>query len=227
MTEQITFGGQVNEQIVQTPVYSAKYKDVDYSREFTLGNQKKNKKIYVEHFKIKAINCCMTLRIRGIESIMKQKNVMSVFLNLGSNFADITDADFNYTEMEIIKQQLTDETINTDIIKHYYTESMQQFYQIFGSQDIIGNPLSFIANVGKGTDTFYNEPLEGLVDRNYSRATVGFFNSIMGILSNTTLALANSGTGMFGSIYLCVRNLFGAKLTHAQLDRPLTVSGGV
>jgi len=44
---------------------------------------------------------------------------------LGSNFADITDADFNYTEMEIIKQQLTDETINSDIVKHYYTESMQ------------------------------------------------------------------------------------------------------
>lgn len=98
---------------------------MDYSREFSLSNQKKAKKTYVEHFKIKAINCCMTLRIRGIESILKQKNIMSVFLNLGSNFADITDADFNYTEMEIIKQQLTDETINSDIVKHYYTESMQ------------------------------------------------------------------------------------------------------
>jgi len=41
---------------------------------------------------------------------------------------------------------------------------VNQFYQVLGSQDIIGNPSGFMANVNKGTETFYNEPLEGLVE---------------------------------------------------------------
>lgn len=104
---------------------------------------------------------------------------------------------------------------------------MQQFYQVLGSQDIIGNPSSFIANVSKGTESFYNEPLEGLVDRNYSRAAVGVVNSLKGIVTNTGVAVTNSYTGISGSVYLGLRNACGANLTHTELDRPLTLAGGV
>jgi hypothetical protein len=43
----------------------------------------------------------MTLRIRGIEAILQKTGPMSWFLNLSSNFADITDAEFNFTELEM------------------------------------------------------------------------------------------------------------------------------
>lgn len=93
---------KTSEAPAQEPICS--YIDVDYSQEFSAINPIKTKKTYVEHFKIKAISCFMTLRIRGIESILQKRNAMSVLLNLSSNFADITDAEFNFTEMEITKQ---------------------------------------------------------------------------------------------------------------------------
>lgn len=98
---------------------------------------------------------------------------------------------------------------------------------MLGSQDIIGNPSSFIANVSKGTESFYSEPLEGLVDRNYGRAAVGVVNSLKGIVSNTGIAVTNSYTGISGSVYLGLKNVCGSNLTHADLDRPLTIGGGI
>jgi hypothetical protein len=62
--------------------------------------------------------------------------------------------------------------------------------------------------------------LEGLVDRNYSRAAFGVVNSLKGIVTN-------SYTGISGSVYLGLRNACGANLTHTELDRPLTFGGGV
>jgi hypothetical protein len=76
---------------------------VDYSAKISKINPKKVKKTFIENFKIKAINCFMTLRIRGIESILQKRGPMSWLLNLSSNFADITDAEFNFTELEMLK----------------------------------------------------------------------------------------------------------------------------
>ena len=52
-------------------------------------------------------------------------------------------------------------------------------------------------------------------------------SSLAGILSNTGIAITNSYTGVSGSAYLGLRNICGAGLTHEDLDRPLTVGGGL
>jgi len=49
----------------------------------------------------------------------------------------------------------------------------------------------------------------------------------MGLLKNTTIALSSSYSGISGSLYLGLRNLSGAGLTHSNLDQPLTLGGGL
>jgi hypothetical protein len=73
---------------------------VDYSSKPADLNIKKEK-LFLENFKIRAVKCFMTLRIRGIESILQKSGPMGWLLNLVSNIADITEAEFNFTELEM------------------------------------------------------------------------------------------------------------------------------
>lgn len=60
-------------------------------------------KIFVNSLKISSIKFFMTLRIRGIEQTMRKGGPMGFILNLGSNFADISDAEFSFTDLEMVK----------------------------------------------------------------------------------------------------------------------------
>lgn len=82
----------------------------------------------MENFKIKAIRCFMTLRIRGIESILQKRGPIGWLLNLSSNLADITDAEFNFTEMEVSKKQMSEQVITTNLTNHYKNEALLQLY---------------------------------------------------------------------------------------------------
>ena len=120
--------------------------------------------MFLDNFVISMAKFYITLRIRGIESIMAFSGLMNYLVNIGSNFGDISDAEFSFTEMNLVKQNYDALQIQEQIKDYYVKQAVNQFYQVLGSQDIIGNPSGFMANVNKGTETFYNEPLEGLVE---------------------------------------------------------------
>lgn len=84
-----------------------------------------------------------------------------------------------------------------------------------------------MTNVNKGTETLLNEPLEGLVQGQLIDAAKGVFNSVKGMVTNTAIAMSSSMQGISGSTYLGISNACGSKLTHLDLDRPITVVGGV
>lgn len=92
----------------------------------------------------------MTLRIRGIERILQKRGPLGFFLNIGSNFADISDAEFSFSELLMSGLQESQESIIDNLYNHYRQEAISQFYQVFSSQDILGNPSSFIKNLGRG-----------------------------------------------------------------------------
>jgi hypothetical protein len=69
---------------------------------------------------------------------------------------------------------------------------VSQYYKVLGSQDIIGNPSSIMANVSKGTENFYDELIDNLADENYSAAVKGLFNNLQSTLKNTGIAISSS-----------------------------------
>lgn len=66
-------------------------------------NHPKVNKIFVNSIKISAMKFYVTLRIRGIETTLRKGGPMGFLLNLGSNFADISDAEFSFTDLEMNK----------------------------------------------------------------------------------------------------------------------------
>ena len=81
--------------------------------------------------------------------------------------------------------------------------------------------------MSKGTYTFYDEPLNGFLERGPCAAVAGVAHSVMGIATHSTIAVTNSCSGITGSVYLGLKNMCGAGLTHQDLEKPLTFLGGV
>ena len=51
-------------------------------------------KVFVENIVIKQITMQANLRIRGIERVLKKRGALGFLMNFGSNFGDITGAEF-------------------------------------------------------------------------------------------------------------------------------------
>lgn len=66
----------------------------------------------------------VTLRIRGIETTLRKGGPMGFLLNLGSNFADISDAEFSFTDLEMNKQQMSDARLTENFVNHFKGEAI-------------------------------------------------------------------------------------------------------
>lgn len=54
--------------------------------------------------------------------------------------------------------------INSKLMEHYKGSVLRQLYKIFGSLNIIGNPVSLFRNISTGFKDLKDKPAEGLVE---------------------------------------------------------------
>ena len=78
------------------------------------------------------------------------------------------------------------------MIEHYKIAARSQIFSIIGSSAIIGNPVSFIRNIGEGVDDFVSEPSKG-----FSRGPEEFG---VGILKGGKSLLKNTVFGFVGTV---------------------------
>jgi len=83
-----------------------------------------------------------------------------------------------------------------------------------------------VANLGRGAGELKTAPFEILLEDDPKKAGLGVVKAVSGLLKNTVLAVSTSNSGISGSLYLGLKNIGGAKLTHENLDAPLSVKGG-
>jgi vacuolar protein sorting-associated protein 13A/C len=86
-----------------------------------------------------------------------------MFSDLGLTFVSIDQAKIrlNSLFMQHIYDSLDDLTFK--ISKHYQRQFLNQFLRLFGSFDLLGNPVSLIENLGTGVIDMFYEPIYGLV----------------------------------------------------------------
>ena len=69
-------------------------------------------KVFVDNIVIKKIVIGVNVRLRGVERILKKRGPMGFLLNIGSNFGDISGAEFMFNELELAGLNETEETIS-------------------------------------------------------------------------------------------------------------------
>ena len=164
---------------------------------------------------IKQIKVVVNFKIRGIEKVLYKRGIISLLLNFVSNFGDITGADFVFPELELAGINENQEAITEQLVQHYRGEAITQFYSLATQQDILGNPGSLIKNLAKAGGEVKSAPFDSLITTDESKKHLkGCYSGIKGLAGNTTVAFSSSYSGISGSLYLGIRNMCNAKLTH-------------
>jgi hypothetical protein len=52
--------------------------------------------VFIHDIRIGEIKLKLTMRVRGIERLLKKRGPFGLMLNIGSNFADISNAEFTF-----------------------------------------------------------------------------------------------------------------------------------
>lgn len=82
--------------------------------------------------------------------------------------------------------------INSKLVEHYKSSVLRQLYKIFGSLNIIGNPVSLFRNISTGFRDLKDKPAEGLVE--------GPLEFGMGLAEGTSSLIAHSVGGALNSV---------------------------
>lgn len=95
------------------------------------------------------------------------------------------------------------ESLTIPLISHYRVQALQQIYKLFGSLDIIGNPIQLINELGGGVLNFFYEPAQGLVKspeafgRGLARGSVNLIRTTLhGIFSSASKITGNISRGV-------------------------------
>lgn len=93
------------------------------------------------------------------------------------------------------------------ITKHYTLAGLRQAYKIVGSADFLGNPVSFVSNLGTGVKDFFYEPAMGIVESPAAFGR-GLAKGTSSLLLKTTYAIFDTASKLTGTVAKV-----GAKLT--------------
>lgn len=118
--------------------------------------------------------------------------VFSMINKLGGAFANVSESPFAFNEIIIFDAFQTLDSLTWILIRRYMQQGFSQFYKIFGSIDIIGNPLGLIESIGKGVYEFVAAPVRGA-----ARGPGGF---VQGLDKGVKALVSGVVGGGFGSI---------------------------
>jgi vacuolar protein sorting-associated protein 13A/C len=104
----------------------------------------------------------------------------------------------------------TVDSITKQLVAHYKRTCVNQFYKIFGSLNIIGNPISLFRNISTGVKDLKEKPAQGFVN--------GPLEFGIGIVQGTGSLLAHSIGGAFSSISK-VTGTFSTGLATLSFDK--------
>lgn len=120
-----------------------------------------NKRIYVKHITLEPIDICFTFRSAPGH---KFGAMAAGFLtDFGLVLASIDSAKIRLNCFKATHMFGSQDDLISRISKHYSRQIWNQLYKLFGSFELLGNPVSLIENLGTGVIELFYEPLYSLV----------------------------------------------------------------
>lgn len=119
------------------------------------------KRIYVKHITLEPIEICFTFRSAPGH---KFGAMAAGFLtDFGLVLASIDSAKIKLNCFQSTHMFGSQVDLITRISKHYSRQIWNQLYKLFGSIELLGNPVSLISNIGTGVVELFYEPFYALV----------------------------------------------------------------
>lgn len=110
------------------------------------GSEKNSALKYIKNLRVEAIDICFTFRSSPGHSLTAStKNLIGDF---GLTLASIDQAQFKLSQLLMTHIFGSINDIFTKITRHFSQQFVRQLYKLFGSFDLLGNPVSLIENLG-------------------------------------------------------------------------------
>ncbi|KAL6077052.1 Vacuolar Protein [Balamuthia mandrillaris] len=147
--------------------------------------------LYFEFFHINPLQVNITLVTLTFH---KDNPVRLAFgaLGLGIKLPNIEGAPIRLNSLILRHPFTTQEELIERISAHYVRQAIIQAYKVLGSFDFLGNPVSFLNNLGTGVKDFFYEPFNAFVQ---SPKELGD-----GLAKGTSSLVKNSVYGVFNSV---------------------------
>ena len=172
------------------------------------------RKIYFRFVKLGVMQMLITFKKSNSneDNLIKTQLLFNLAKNLGGAFANLSRVPFNFKEILIINSFNTSVDFSKILGKNYTRQAIIQFYKIFGSIDVIGNPLALIDKLGTGVFEFFKEPATGLLGGPKAFAK-GVEKGVKSLISGVIGGSFDSISKISGTLYNAVKNATGDQIT--------------
>lgn len=137
---------------------------------------------------------------------------------LGGEFVNVSESPMSFTKVFIEHAFQTLDSFTWILIKKYMQQGIRQFYKIFGSIDILGNPLGLIDNLGTGVYEFISAPAKGLVSSTSGSFTKGLSTGVKSLISGVVGGSFGSISKISGSLYNVLRTATGEEVIYQEIS---------
>ena len=182
----------------------------------TVGN-----KALIEFIKIGVLSISVTFKKGSDSTISKEamnlKFLVDLLKGFGGAFTSISNAPFNFSELVMQNSFQTTDSLVKWLGKNYIRQGIIQVYKVFGSIDILGNPLDFLKNLGTGVFEFITEPAKGLI-KSPKSFVKGLNKGLKSLMSGVVGGTFDSISKISGSLYTAVKNTTGDTIKDSRVS---------
>jgi hypothetical protein len=170
-------------------------------------NEQAKAMIYIHLLHINPIKCNLTFHYTGQALSTKYSNMLiNLFSAMGIYMANIDRAPLVLNALVVENSYNSPEVLVMFIGKHYLRQIAMQTYKIFGSFEIIGNPVNLISHLGTGVKDFFHEPIRGFVT-SPSEFISGIGRGSQSLVRNSIVGVVGSGSSLTETVSLAISQL--------------------
>lgn len=123
----------------------------------------------------------------------------NIFKAIGVAISNIDNAPLLLSSIRLKQQVDTRALIFKKIYNHYRDEALQSIFKVIGSINIIGNPVGFFKNIGRGIVNLFYYPMAGFIKGPFS-GTKGLALGAYGLFQYTTIGVFKSVESISDSV---------------------------
>lgn len=179
-------------------------------------------KAYFRFVKMGVLHISLTFKKATSNSIERQnvRFLYNLLKSFGGAFANITDSPLSFNEILVTDSFETNHNFAMLLAKNYIRQGIIQIYKIFGSIDILGNPLELVGKLGKGVYEFIAEPAKGLLGGPKAFAK-GLGKGVKSLVSGVVGGSFESVSKISGGLYIALKNATGDTIVQRPEDESI------
>ena len=168
-------------------------------------------KSYFKRVLIQPLSFYVSFKLASSDQKPAQKDTQGLFLinlitSLGGALVNINESPVSFNTVSIENSFMSFNNFISILMHLYQNKGISQFYKIFGSIDIIGNPMLLLGSIGKGLYDFFAEPVKGIRSDVRGGFVKGIGKGVKSLMSGVVGGTFGSISKFSGSLYNIIKS---------------------